>query len=103
MSETAVVADGRKTKAPSMGTFERFLTLWVMFCIIVGIGLGQAAPGVFHALGAATVAQVNLPVAVLVWLMIVPMLLKIDLAALGQVRNHWRGMGSTGWSSRSRW
>ena len=74
-----------------MGKFERFLTLWVTLCIIVGIGLGQAVPGVFHALGAATVAQVNLPVAVLVWLMIVPMLLKIDLAALGQVGNHWRG------------
>ena len=108
MSETAAVADGRKTgKAPSMGKFERFLTLWVMLCIIVGIGLGQAMPGVFHALGAATVAEVNLPVAVLVWLMIVPMLLKIDLAALGQVGNHWRGIaatvGSTGWSSRSRW
>ena len=74
-----------------MGIFERFLTLWVMLCIIVGIGLGQAVPGVFRALGAATVAQVNLPVAVLVWLMIVPMLLKIDLAALG----HWRGIVAT--------
>ena len=84
MSETAAVVDGHETgKAPSMGIFERFLTLWVALCIIVGIGLGQAVPGVFHALGAATVAQVNLPVAVLVWLMIVPMLLKIDLAALG--------------------
>ena len=91
MSETAAVADGRETgEAPSMGKFERFLTLWVALCIVVGIGLGQAVPGVFHALGAATVAEVNLPVAVLVWLMIVPMLLKIDLAALGQVRNHWR-------------
>ena len=96
MSETAAVVDGRKTaKAPSMGKFERFLTLWVALCIIVGIGLGQAVPGVFHALGAATVAQVNLPVAVLVWLMIVPMLLKIDLAALGEVRNHWRGIVTT--------
>jgi ACR3 family arsenite transporter len=96
MSETAAVADDRKTgKAPSMGKFERFLTLWVALCIVVGIGLGQAVPGVFHALGAATVAQVNLPVAVLVWLMIVPMLLKIDLAALGQVRNHWRGIMAT--------
>jgi ACR3 family arsenite transporter len=75
MSETIAVADSRETgKAPSMGIFERFLTLWVALCIIVGIGLGQAMPGVFHGLGAATVAQVNLPVAVLVWLMIVPML-----------------------------
>jgi arsenite transporter len=96
MSETAAVADDRKTaKAPSLGKFERFLTLWVALCIIAGIGLGQAVPGVFHALGAATVAQVNLPVAVLVWLMIVPMLLKIDLAALGQVGNHWRGIVTT--------
>src|ERR1700730_3438265 len=96
MSETAAVANGRKTsKVPSLGKFERFLTLWGAPRIIVGIGLGQAMPGVFHALGAATVAQVNLPVAVLVWLMIVPMLLKIDLAALGQVRNHWRGIVTT--------
>jgi ACR3 family arsenite transporter len=96
MSETIAVADNRETgKAPSMGTFERFLTLWVALCIIVGIGLGQAMPGVFHGLGAATVAQVNLPVAVLVWLMIVPMLLKIDPAALGQVGNHWRGIAAT--------
>ncbi len=57
--------------------------------------LGQAAPGLFHGLGSATVAQVNLPVAVLVWLMIVPMLLKIDLGALGQVSRHWRGMVAT--------
>ncbi len=96
MSETAAAADSPATgKAPSMGTFERFLTLWVALCIIVGIGLGQAMPGVFHALGAATVAEINLPVAVLVWLMIIPMLLKIDLAALGQVRSHWRGMVAT--------
>ncbi len=92
MSEAAAVAPG---KAPSMGTFERYLTLWVALCIIVGIALGQPVPGMFHALGAATVAQVNLPVAVLVWLMIVPMLLKIDLAALGQVRSHWRGIVAT--------
>jgi arsenite transporter len=83
MSETAV--------APAMGAFERFLTLWVALCIVAGIALGQIVPGVFHALGEATVAEVNLPVAVLVWLMIVPMLLKIDLGALGQVRDHWRG------------
>jgi ACR3 family arsenite transporter len=89
MSQTAVAA------RPTMGMFERFLTLWVALCIIAGIGLGQALPGVFHALGEATVAQVNLPVAVLVWLMIVPMLLKIDLGALGQVRDHWRGIATT--------
>ncbi|ATQ68438.1 MULTISPECIES: ACR3 family arsenite efflux transporter [Methylosinus] len=78
-----------------MGVFERYLTLWVALCIIVGIALGQATPSVFHAIGAATLAQVNLPVAALVWLMIIPMLLKIDLAALGQVREHWRGIAVT--------
>ncbi len=78
-----------------MGTFERYLTLWVALCIVVGIGFGQAAPAVFHALGTATVAHINLPVAVLVWLMIVPMLLKIELSALGQVKSQWRGIATT--------
>lgn len=82
-------------KAPAMGVFERFLTLWVALCIVAGVLLGQAMPSVFHALGAATVAEVNLPVAVMVWLMIVPMLLKIDLAALGKVREHWKGIAAT--------
>jgi ACR3 family arsenite transporter len=78
-----------------MNLFERFLTLWVALCIVVGILLGQVVPGVFHALGNATVAQVNLPVAVLVWLMVVPMLLKIDPAALRAVGRHWRGIAAT--------
>ncbi|RYI94648.1 MAG: arsenical-resistance protein, partial [Acetobacteraceae bacterium] len=82
-------------KAPSLGTFERYLTLWVALCILVGIGLGRAVPAPFQAIGAATVAEVNLPVAVLVWLMVIPMLLKIDLGALGQVRRHWRGIAAT--------
>src|SRR5271168_3743530 len=92
MSDAAIVASG---KAPSMGTFERYLTLWVALCIIVGIALGQTLPTVFHALGTATVAEINLPIAMLVWLMIIPMLLKIDLAALGQVKEHWRGIAAT--------
>ena len=92
MSEAVVTAPG---KAPSMGLFERYLTLWVALCIVAGIAFGQLAPGVFHALGAATVAQVNLPVAILVWLMVVPMLLKIDLGALSHVRGHWRGIAAT--------
>ena len=96
MSQTAISANnGATTKAPVMGTFERYLTLWVALCILVGIALGQAFPALFHAVGAATLAQVNLPVAVLVWLMIVPMLLKIDLGALGQVKEHWRGIAVT--------
>jgi ACR3 family arsenite transporter len=78
-----------------MGIFERFLTLWVALCIVAGIVLGQAAPDVFQWIGDATVAQVNLPVAILVWLMIVPMLLKIDPRALGQVGQHWRGIATT--------
>jgi arsenite transporter len=82
-------------KAPSMGVFERYLTLWVALCIVAGVALGQMLPGLFRALGAATVAQVNLPVAGLVWLMIIPMLLKIDLATVGEVRAHWRGIAVT--------
>ncbi len=83
------------TARPAMGTFERFLTVWVLLCIGAGIGLGQLVPGLFHAIGATTVAQVNLPVAALIWLMIVPMLLKIDLGSLRQVGGHWRGILAT--------
>lgn len=78
-----------------MSTFERYLTLWVALCIVAGIALGHLMPGVFHAIGAAEIARVNLPVAALIWLMIVPMLIKIDFAALGQVKEHWRGIGVT--------
>ncbi len=78
-----------------MSTFERYLTVWVALCIVVGIVLGQFFPGVFQAIGAAEIAQVNLPVAGLIWLMIVPMLVKIDFAALAQVKEHWRGIGVT--------
>ncbi len=96
MSGAADTARGAaEARAPAMGVFERYLTVWVALCIVVGVTLGQAMPGLFHAIGAATVAEVNLPVAVLVWLMIVPMLLKIDLGALGQVREHWRGIAAT--------
>ena len=78
-----------------MSVFERYLTLWVALCIVVGIALGHLLPGVFQIVGAAEIASVNLPVAVLIWLMIVPMLLKIDFAALGEVGRHWRGIGVT--------
>jgi ACR3 family arsenite transporter len=84
----------RKTKAP-MGFFERYLTLWVGLCIVVGVALGHWLPAPFQAIGRMELAQVNLPVAVLVWLMIIPMLLKIDFGALHQVREHWRGIGVT--------
>ena len=78
-----------------MSTFERYLTLWVALCIAIGVALGHFMPGVFHTIGAAEIAKVNLPVAALIWLMIVPMLIKIDFAALGQVKEHWRGIGVT--------
>ena len=80
---------------PRLGTFERYLTLWVAACIVAGISLGHFAAPVFAAIGSAEVAKVNIPVAILIWLMIVPMLLKIDLRALGKVRRHWRGIGVT--------
>lgn len=74
-----------------MSIFERYLTLSVALCIVAGVALGQFLPDVFYAIGSAEVAQVNLPVAVLIWLMVIPMLLRIDFAALGQVTEHWRG------------
>jgi ACR3 family arsenite transporter len=78
-----------------MSTFERYLTVWVALCIFAGIALGHVMPGVFHVIGGAEIAKVNLPVAGLIWLMIIPMLVKIDFAALKQVREHWRGIGVT--------
>nr|WP_047580380.1 ACR3 family arsenite efflux transporter [Methylobacterium sp. ZNC0032] len=78
-----------------MSAFERYLTVWVALCIVVGIALGHVMPEVFQAIGSAEIAKVNLPVAVLIWLMVIPMLLKIDFAALGQVGRHWRGIGVT--------
>ena len=78
-----------------MNVFERYLTLWVFICIVVGIALGQLAPELFQAIAALEVAQVNLPVGLLIWVMIIPMLIKIDFAALGQVRQHVRGIGVT--------
>lgn len=80
---------------PGIGLFERYLTLWVALCIVVGITLGSWLPNVFAAIAAAEVARVNLVVAILVWLMIVPMLLKIDFSALVSVRQHWKGIGVT--------
>jgi len=78
-----------------MSVFERYLSLWVLLCILVGVTLGALAPDAFAALAAAEVASINLPVAGLVWLMIIPMLLKVDFSALAQVGRHWRGIGVT--------
>jgi ACR3 family arsenite transporter len=81
--------------AASMTVFERYLTLWVALCIVAGIVLGQLFPGPIRAIGAMELARVNLPVGLLIWVMIIPMLLRIDFAALGQVKDHARGIGVT--------
>jgi len=80
---------------PTIGFFERWLTAWVFLCIVAGIILGQVMPGVFKIIGAMEIARVNIPVGVLIWVMIIPMLLKIDFKAIDQVKQHWRGMGVT--------
>lgn len=84
-----------EAQRPGMSTFERYLTLWVALCIVAGISVGHLLPGVFASIAAAEVARVNLVVAVLIWLMIIPMLLKIDFGSLGSVRQHWKGVGVT--------
>src|SRR6476619_4959364 len=92
---TSVTETGRRRVAPALGTFERYLTLWVALCIIAGIVLGRLLPAPFQALGRMTGAEVNIPVAVLIWLMIVPMLLKVDFGALHRVAEQWRGIAVT--------
>jgi arsenite transporter len=81
--------------APRLGTFERWLTLWVALSIVAGVALGQVFPAQVQALGRIEIARVNLPVGVLIWVMIIPMLLRIDFSALHQVAAHWRGIGVT--------
>ena len=78
-----------------MSRFERYLTVWVALCIAAGVALGHFFPPVFHLIGSAEIAKVNLPVAALIWLMIIPMLVKIDFASLSRVKEHWRGIGVT--------
>ena len=78
-----------------MSFFERYLTAWVALCIVAGIVLGQIFPSLFQAIGRMEIARVNVPVGLLIWVMIVPMLVRIDFAALGQVRSHWKGIGVT--------
>ncbi len=89
-----MTASATPRQAP-LGLFERGLSLWVAACIIVGIGLGHGLPRVFEALASLTIARINLVVGVLIWVMIVPMLMRVDFAALGDVRRHWRGFGVT--------
>jgi ACR3 family arsenite transporter len=99
MRKPARTAFGSKPMAPSkpqsLSVFDRYLTLWVVLCIAAGVGLGHLFPGAFHAVGRLEIAKINLPVAALIWLMIIPMLLKINLKALKGVVQHWRGVGVT--------
>jgi arsenite transporter len=94
MSAQCEVTAKRAAGAP-MSLFERWLSVWVVLCMVAGMGLGQLVPAPFQALGRMAVAQVNLPVGLLIWVMIVPMLMKIDFGALHQVKEHWRGIGVT--------
>ena len=94
MSHPADMAVTPASPAP-MTVFERYLTLWVFVCIVLGIALGQLFQGVFQGIGAMEVAQVNLPVGLLIWVMVIPMLVKVDFGALHEVRQHVRGIGVT--------
>jgi ACR3 family arsenite transporter len=91
-SSTTAIAGGSR---PAIGFFERYLTVWVALCIVAGILLGQAFPGFFQAIARLEVAKVNVPVGILIWVMIIPMLIKIDFGALAQVKSQWRGIGVT--------
>lgn len=79
----------------ALGFFERYLTLWVFLCIVAGIGMGQWAPGFFKAVGRIELARVNLPVGFLIWVMIIPMLVKVDFGTLREIKQHVRGIGVT--------
>ena len=94
MAAVSHVAAQAAAPAP-MRVFERYLSVWVMLCIVAGIAFGQLLPAPVRAIGRMEVAQVNLPVGLLIWVMIIPMLLKVDFGALHQVKTHWRGMGIT--------
>jgi len=93
MSASTIAAG--QPAAAAMSAFERYLTVWVFLCIVAGVLLGQLLPGPVQAIGRMEVARVNIPVGLLIWVMIIPMLLKVDFGALHQVREHWRGIGVT--------
>lgn len=95
MTTTQAEANNPATNQPVISSFERNLTWWVFGCIVVGITLGKLAPNLFQAIAAIKMAEVNLPVALLIWLMIIPMLLKIDFSAMGEVFQHTKGIGVT--------
>src|ERR1700746_1576423 len=92
---TSVTEAGRRRAAPVLGTFERYLTVWVALCIVAGIVLGRLMPAPFQALGRLTAARGNIPLPMLIRLMIVPMLLKVDFGALHRVAEQWRGIAVT--------
>ena len=94
MSAQYALATGEAVRGV-MNRFERYLTLWVALCIVAGIALGQMFPGLFQTVGRMELARVNIPVGLLIWVMIIPMLVKIDFGALNQVKAHWRGIGVT--------
>jgi ACR3 family arsenite transporter len=94
MSAQYDVAGTPVLRSPISG-FERYLTVWVALCIVAGIALGQFFPGLFQAVGRMEIARVNIPVGLLIWVMIIPMLVKIDFGAISQVKGHWRGIGVT--------
>ena len=94
MSTPYSIVAGPAARSP-MSRFERYLTVWVALCIVAGIALGQFLPGLFQAVGRMEIARVNIPVGLLIWVMIIPMLVKIDFRALQQVKGHWRGIGVT--------
>lgn len=83
------------SRTPRIGFFERYLTVWVALCIVTGIVLGHWLPAVFQTIGRTELAHVNVPVGVLIWVMVIPMLIKIDFGAMAQVKAHWRGIGVT--------
>jgi ACR3 family arsenite transporter len=94
MSVQCEVTGKRSAQAP-MSVFERYLTVWVFACILIGVIAGQVFPGMFQAIGRWEIAKVNLPVGLLIWVMIIPMLMKVDFSALHEVRQHVRGIGVT--------
>ncbi|MBR8140470.1 ACR3 family arsenite efflux transporter [Burkholderia cenocepacia] len=95
MNTSNVTPPGNAVAKPVINFFERYLSVWVALCIVAGIALGQALPGPFQAIGRMAYAQVNLPVGLLIWVMIVPMLVKVDFGALHDVRRHAKGIGVT--------
>ncbi|WP_321950230.1 ACR3 family arsenite efflux transporter [Burkholderia cenocepacia] len=95
MNTSNVTPPGNAVAKPGINFFERYLSVWVALCIVAGIALGRALPGPFQAIGRMAYAQVNLPVGLLIWVMIVPMLVKVDFGALHEVRRHAKGIGVT--------